>query len=431
MHRVSRTRRTLGVLATIPILALVAGCAGASTPVEPDEPIDLTMTVWTANEAHLAMLNTIGDAFVEANPDLVSSVTVETIPADSYTTGLTTRIAGGDSPDLAWLFESSALEFVDSGALYPLTETFENTEGYDLADVSTDALKLWTSDGQIYAYPFSSAPQAIYVNSDLLAAAGQPSPADLVASGDWTWDKVAEIATATTKATGKVGFDFSSFNYANWQYLGGLWKGYGAAPWSADGTECTFDSPEMVEAMTWVHDGAFADGFLVAPGNTTDFPSGQVALSAGGPSMANSFDDSFAWDIVPMPEGPAGDSNVIGQAGIGVLESGQNPAVAAQFLAFLTDPENSKAIAAYFPPARTSLLDAAVLAEANPRLTEDQIQAVIVEGGKNAVTLPSHAQFATLQQQVRTSLDALWTPDADVEAVLSATCDAIQPTLSK
>lgn len=431
MHRISRTRRTACALTALPLIALLAACSGASEPAAPEGPVELTMTVWTANEDHLAMLDGIGTAFVQANPDLVSKVNVETIPADSYTTGLTTRIAGGDSPDLAWLFESSALEFVDSGALAPLTQTFEGTEGYDLPDVSSDALALWTADDEIFAYPFSSAPQAIYVNSDLLAAAGQPSPAELVASGDWTWDKVAEIATAVSASTGKVGFDFSSFNYANWQYLGGLFQGYGAAPWSADGKECTFDTPEMADAMAWVHDGAFTDKFLVAPGNTTDFPSGQVGLSMGGPSMANSFDDTFAWDVVPMPTGPAGSSNVIGQAGIGVLESGPNPAAAAQFLAFLTDPENSAQIAAYFPPARTSLLDASVLAAANPRLNEQQIESVIIEGGQDAVTLPSHAQFATLQQQVRTSLDALWTPDADIEAVLAATCDAIQPTLDK
>jgi len=431
MHRLSRTKRTTGVLVALPVLALLAGCTGSTEPAASEGPIDLTMTVWTANEDHLAMLNGIGDAFVEANPELVSSVTIETIPADSYTTGLTTRIAGGDSPDLAWLFESSALEFVDSGALYPLTETLEGTDGYDLPDVSPDALTLWTKNDEIFAYPFSSAPQAIFVNSDLIAAAGQSSPRDLVASGDWTWDKVAELGTAVSSSTGKVGFDFSSFNYANWQYLGGLFEGYGAAPWSEDGKTCTFDSPEMVDAMTWVHDGAFTDTFLVSPGNTTDFASGQVAMSMGGPSMANSFDDTFAWDVVPMPTGPKGSSNVIGQAGIGVLESGQNPAVAAQFLAFLSDPENSTAIAAYFPPARTSLLDATVLAEANPRLSEEQIEQVIVEGGQDAVTLPSHAQFASLQQQVRTSLDALWVPDADIESVLAATCDAIQPTLDK
>jgi len=64
---------------------------------------------------------------------------------------------------------------------------------------------------------------------------------------------------------------------------------------------------------------------------------------------------------------------VIGQAGIGVLPRAES-AVAADFLAFFTNPENSRKLAQFFPPARASLLNAEVLAKANPLLSPEQLK---------------------------------------------------------
>ena len=83
--------------------------------------------------------------------------------------------------------------------------------------------------------------------------------------------------------------------------------------------------------------------------------------------------------------------------------------------------ENAEKLAAYFPPPRESLLNAETLAAANPKLSEEQLQAVVVDGIQGAVTKPTHVNFAKLQDAVRAQLDALWTADADVEAVLADT----------
>ncbi|MGO1920965.1 MAG: sugar ABC transporter substrate-binding protein, partial [Microbacterium sp.] len=84
---------------------------------------------------------------------------------------------------------------------------------------------------------------------------------------------------------------------------------------------------------------------------------------------------------------------------------------------------------AYFPPPRESLLTAETLAAGNPRLSEEQLQSVVVDGIQDAVTKPTHPNFAKLQDTVRAELDALWTADADVESVLRGTCETIAPLL--
>ena len=79
-------------------------------------------------------------------------------------------------------------------------------------------------------------------------------------------------------------------------------------------------------------------------------------------------DAKFGWDLVPLPAGPKGKYAVIGQAGLGVLKKGKNADVAADFLAYFTNPANSAKLAAYFPPPRKSLLTAETLAKTNPLL---------------------------------------------------------------
>ena len=429
----NRRRAAAGLAAGIVAGALIlSGCSGASTPPgpeTPDEPVSLRMTVWTADEAQLALFQEIADAYVEENPELVSEIAFESIPFADYTKTLTTQIAGGNAPDLGWILESYAPEFVSSGALADIGPTLESTEGYEYDDLLQSSLALWQRDGGLYAYPFSNSPFAVFVNSDQIAAAGQRSPADLVASGEWTFDNARDIAAATAAASGKQGLVVRDFDYRIWENLATIWGGWKATPWSADGTECTLADPAMVEAMSWYRDAVFQRGAIPGPGVTADFFAGDAAMTITQISRASALDDSFAWDVVPLPEGPEGRQNVIGQAGIGVFANSGNATVAADFLAYFTNPANAAKLAAYFPPPRESLLNASMLAAGNPKLSEEQLQSVVVEGIQDAVTKPSHVNFARLQETVRAEFDALWRADADVEGVLTGMCAAIAPLL--
>jgi len=434
-HPESRPRRRAAGAAALAAVALaLTACSGASDapvgePGTPSEPVELRMTVWTADEAQLALFDEIADEYVAANPDLVSGVTFETIPFEDYTTKLTTQLAGGNAPDLAWVFESNAPEFVSSGALVDLRPKLAETEGYALDDIVPSSLGLWEDGDGLFAYPFSNSPFAMFVNTDQITKAGQPDPAELVASGDWTFDAARDIAKATAESSGKQGLVVRDFDYQTWENLATVWAGWQATPWSEDGTQCTFTEPAMVDAMTWFHDAVFEDGALPAPGTTADFFAGDAAMTITQISRASSLDGSFDWDVVPMPTGPAGAQNVIGQAGIGVFAAGEHPDVAADFLAHFTAPENAEKLAAYFPPPRQSLLNAETLAAANPNLDAEQLQAVVVDGVEGAVTKPAHKNFAKLSETVRAELDALWVEDADVEAVLADTCSVITPLL--
>ncbi|MGO2097471.1 MAG: ABC transporter substrate-binding protein, partial [Candidatus Microbacterium stercoravium] len=406
------TRRRLSLTAGAGIAAgalVLAGCSGSTGETEtPDEPVELRMTVWTADETQLALFQEIADEYVEENPELVSQVTFEPIPFEDYTTTLTTQLAGGNAPDLGWILESYAPEFVSSGALADLTDTLKDHEGYEYDDLLDSSLALWEQDDQLFAYPFSNSPFAMFVNTDQLAAAGQPNPAELVESGEWTFDAARDMSAAAAETSGKSGLVVRDFDYKVWENLASVWAGWGASPWSEDGASCTLTDPEMVDAMTWIHDAIFVDDAMPGPGVTADFFAGDAAMTITQISRASALDDTFDWDIVPLPDGPEGRQNVIGQGGIGVFANAEHPTIAADFLAYFTNPENAEKLAAYFPPPRESLLTAETLAAGNPRLSEEQLQSVVVDGIQDAVTKPTHPNFAKLQDTVRAELDALW-----------------------
>ncbi|WP_198663374.1 ABC transporter substrate-binding protein [Jiangella endophytica] len=425
----SATRRA-GTAVAAALIATLTACGGSSTSQQPTEEqtsaapgsVDLRMTVWTSNEEQLALFQSIADDYRADHPE-IGSITFESLPFEDYNSTLTTQIAGGNAPDLAWMGDLSK-DLIQSSALVPLTETLEATEGWDYGDLVGSVTAEFSQDGELYAYPFSNSPFALYVNTDLLAQAGQTlDPAAL------TWEQVNQVGAAVNAATGKAGFVVRDFDYSAWNMLGTVWPGWGAAAWNEDGTECTFDSDEMVQAFEFLHTAAFVDGSMPGPGTTVDFFAGDSAFTVAQVSRAALLDGSFGYEVYPLPSGPAGDYSVIGQAGVGVLTSSDHVQEATDFLAFMTNPENARLLAQFFPPPRESLLTGEQLAEVNTKLTAEQLQAVVVDQLPGAVTLPNHTNPAEIAQKGKAALDALWTQDADVAAVLSEVCTAIEPLL--
>ncbi|PWR10701.1 sugar ABC transporter substrate-binding protein [Micromonospora sicca] len=427
---VTRGKGPRGVAVALTAALALAGCGGGEKAGS-DGPANLRMTIWSANEAHLKLFNEIADEYKKSHPD-VGTITFDPLPFDSYTTTLTTQIAGGNAPDLAWIFENSAPDFVASGALRPLDDTLKSTAEYGYDDLSPATRKLWQNDGKLYAYPFSTSPFGIFVNTDLLKKAGQKTPAELIAAGQWTWDAALAAASASQAKTGKAGLVIRDFDYKGWDNLSTFWTGWGARAWSEDGKTCGFNAPEMADAMTTLHKAIFTDKALPGPGTTADFFAGDAAMTVTQISRASLLKDGgFGWDLVPLPAGPKGNYAVIGQAGIGVLKKSPHAKAAADFLAFLTNPTNSAKLAQFFPPPRQSLLTAETLAKTNPKLKPEQLQKVVIDGITSGVVKPSHAGQAELSQQVRAGLDPLWQPNADVKAVLDGVCAKIQPLLAK
>ncbi|MGW7291899.1 ABC transporter substrate-binding protein [Streptomyces xiamenensis] len=420
----NRTGKVMGTVALTTVLALSAAACGGTGSDSSDKAVELRMTVWTSDKAQLALFDSIAAAYRADHPE-VAKITFESLPFADYNTTLTTQIAGGNAPDLAWMGDLSR-DLIASDALLGLTDTFQATPGWNYDDLLDSVTAEYSRDGTLYAYPFSNSPYALYVNTDLLAEAGQEiDPATL------TWDQVAAAGADVHADTGKAGFVIRDFDYTAWNTLATVWTGWGASAWSADGKTCTFDSPEMERAFTFLHDAAFTTQAMPGPGTTADFFAGDAAFTVAQVSRASLLTGDFDFDLHPLPAGPEGSYSVLGQAGMGVLASSKHPEQAADFLAYLTNPENAAQLAQYFPPPRASLLTGDKLAANNQVLDAAQLQDAVVDQLPGAVTLPNHTRPAEIAQKGKTALDAMWRPDADIPAVLGSVCAALDPILAK
>ena len=90
----------------------------------------------------------------------------------------------------------------------------------------------------------------------MIREAGAKTPAEMIEAGEWTWENAIATAAAVG-ATGKQGLIVRDFEYKMWGNLAAIYVGWGAKPWSEDTKSCAFTSPEMVDAMTFIHDAIF------------------------------------------------------------------------------------------------------------------------------------------------------------------------------
>ena len=399
-------------------------------PAKAADGVTLRMTMWSSNAGHLALYNGLAADFIKQNPK-VKEIKLESLDFATYTQTLTTQIAGGKSPDLAWILEKDAQQFRQNRLLVNVGSRMKNDPEYKLNEIAPGALSLWRTKDNIYAYPFSTSPFAIFYNADLIKAAGASDPETLRAQGKWTWDAAREIAAKVTNyQSGNYGLTFPTFNYTTWNGLASIWRGFGAEAWNRTGKRCTFNSKQMEDAMTLFHGMIFKDGSFPAPGKSADFFAGNVGMTLIQLSRARALATSkFKWGAVPLPKGPAAEANVIGQAGMAVLTKSKNRALATKFLIFATNATNAAKYVPFFPQARTPLMDPAVIAKASI-LNESQAKLIVTDGITKGKILTSHPRIAQIELAIKSPLDQLWKADADVKTVLNNVCKTIQPILA-
>lgn len=408
--------------------ALTAGCGDGGGRSGADDG-NLRIAVWTAVKEHLALLNSIADAFKASNPK-VKSIKFESLNPMDYTTALTTQLASGNPPDLGWILETNAADFIEADTLVDMAPAMKAESGYGYNDLEPALLSQWRRGKSLYAYPFSSSPLAVFYNADALAKADADDPAKLASEDAWTWDALAAAARKVTDAkTARFGLLVHDFDYKHWDRLYPIMSAYGAAPWTSD-NNCGFSDGKMVDAIDFFRKMAFTDRSTPGPGEQADFFSGESGMIITQVSKAGPLADvSWKWGVVPLPSGPAGAHQVIGQAGLAVFAKAKNQELAKQFFLFATDKKNTAELAQFFPPPRASLLTAETLARTNPLLSKDQLQESIIDSLKSGTVRPGHSGYAELNEKTRAALDAAWKPKADTHKVTRAICAAIEPLL--
>jgi len=313
-----------------------------------------------------------------------------------------------------------------------LEPTLKKTKGYNYDDLIPKLQSEWADGSSLYGVPMSTSGRAMYYNADLFKAAGLPLPTEMVKNGTWTWPNLEKAAAQITKVTKKPGFVVET---KDWSELVPIMYAYGASPWNKKANTCTMTSPGMVDGMTLLHNMIYQDKTTPLPGEgaSGNFWTGGAALDSNYLSRASLLEKAkFNWGLVPTPTGPGGSKTQLGQTAWVAFKASKHQELAAELVAALTTRESGRALSPFFASTRKSLLTASVLHDANPSVSEQELEPLVEATKQDGAVAPVSNNGTATTNALNSALNAyLYKDGADVKKAMASVCTQLKPALAK
>ncbi|MDQ3655522.1 MAG: sugar ABC transporter substrate-binding protein, partial [Chloroflexota bacterium] len=337
---------------------------------EPTEPVTISFASWVGSSE---VLQALRDQFQELHPNI--TVDFEDVPAEEFTDRLTTRIAGGNPPDVAFLDQSAVVDFASRNALLELGPYADGSAAVIVDDYVPAFLEAALWEGKLYGLPYDGESTGLFYRTDLFEAAG-------IAGPPTTWEEFETAAQALTDTEART-YGFITFaTEAAYYWYPWLWQN-GGELLSEDGTQILFNSDagkEAAEFYVRLADYSPAD-YLNS--NSYDgriaFAEGQVAMYVAGAWFAGVMQSEFPdidglWSAAPLPERVRCATTVAGDTLV-IPASSQNHDASWKWIEFLSAPQNLALWTLGTPenpatllPTRTSLLENPAIFQNNPIL---------------------------------------------------------------
>ena len=325
---------------TIGALAL-AGCGRTDTPASGTGEEATTLgegaasgkiTVWAMGAEGDALPDFVNE-FTQANPDVTVEVTA--IPWGSAHDKLQTAIAAGTGPDIAQMGTTWMTDFSTAFATVP--------QGVDTSDMFEGSLATTTVDGVALGVPWYVDTRVLYYRTDMAEAAGWTT-------APTSWEELHRMASdlqskgGAQYGIGLPGSENDAFQNSSWM----VWSA-GGSLMNADGSAWTLDTPEVVDAFTYLQsfytDGiANPDADADTGANTQEFVAGTTPMFVDGPYMIGQlaevggadFADKYATAPLPTEKSAtsfAGGSNLV------VFKNSPNAEAAWKLIQWLSQPD--------------------------------------------------------------------------------------------
>ncbi|MEE1942918.1 sugar ABC transporter substrate-binding protein [Streptomyces sp. TRM 70361] len=204
-RNISRSRRGLRTAAAagaaLAALATLGGCGDSATDGGGGSDGRATIRfAWWGDSERAATTRSVLADFEKANPGI--TVETETSDIDAYFDKLATGTAAGDAPDVMTLGGAYPREYSDRGALLDLGQVSDELELSEFPESTLAAAKF---DGTLYGVPTGGNAIGMFVNPEVLEAAG----VELPDTDTWTWEQFTELAAEVTAGSprGTYGFE--------------------------------------------------------------------------------------------------------------------------------------------------------------------------------------------------------------------------------
>lgn len=400
--------------------------SGAST----EDQVNLTMSIW-GNEQHQEMLNGLFEEFYKTHPNV--NVTIETVPYADYQQKMSVLAAGKELPDIGWVAERMAPQFMANGILRDLSSLEEDAD-FKFDDIIPSTLDMWRVEDKLYGIPFSTPPMLLYYNKSMFEDANLPTPNELAASGEWTWEKLAELAKQLSDGEGaertygvNLWIDFSNYS----TMMAHTWSN-GGELFNENMTDFIWDEQKGLDTFEYLKKLMFEDRSHVPPGEVIPFEGGKLGMYTAYYSYISRLRDldTFEWDIAPLPAGSQGNVTMLGMAGLVAFEDSDHPEEALELLKFLMSPEGIEQHSQYFVPPRESVLSSEQFISAPGNPSKESMQAAMIDQMATGRTAPLHENWSAIESEIIAGFDVLFAQSNDPEDILKHMNDTIDPLLN-
>lgn len=415
--------------------AALAACSGPSTSggsssasTDPNGPsfdgatAATTITFWSNHPGNSEdITKQIIAKFKES-----SGITVNLVTAGSnyeeVAQKFQTAQAGGQLPDVVVFSDVWWFRYYMAGSIIPLGNALKAAK-VETSDYRQGLLNDYKYADAQWAVPWARSTPLFYYNKSHWKAAGLEDRAPK------TWDEFAQWAPklAAAKTGAQHAYEHPALaDYAGWTLQNILW-GYGGG-WSAkDSFDVTCDSDASVKALQYVQDSVYTGKWagVASKSATDDLAAGACSATLGSTGslvgVQKAAKGKFEVGVGFLPGGPQSASPVCptGGAGVGIPKGIkiENQLAAAQFIGFLTNPENTVLFsqATGYMPVRTSA-DTKALIAANPLIetaikqldvTRTQDYARVFLPGADQEMAKSVAQLLTAKADVKSTMTTL------------------------
>jgi multiple sugar transport system substrate-binding protein len=401
-----------------PTAGPTAGIGGA--PATPSGRLEIVLF---GDAVSLESWNAVFDLFQETYPDI--EVAAEPLASGDWATyaqTVSTRIAGGQVPDVLRLATEGQRLFASQGLLEPLdpyierdrqelTDYFENA-----SDRFIDWQREYSPDGQIYFLPDGFNTMGIWYNQRVFEEAGVEPPQD-----DWTWDEFRQKSEQILEATGNFAMNIPPAYFAGvvpWLLSGG------ANIINADWDAATLDTPEALEATRFMVD-YISDGLSPVPGGDFDAyaltAQGDMAMFGGGRWPIGTVRGQEAVDDMAIVEWPQGATKgtPIGWSGFPILRDSENKEAAWTFLKFMSTVEAMEARVRGGGGGEVPVLESVALGDA---FTENAPEGMdsLFESVEFATPIAGPDQGALVQAAIADGFEQMFTGNVSPEEGLAA-----------
>lgn len=346
-------KKIIALLLAVMMLAVcLAGCgskpaespapdAEASEPVEAGEPIEIVFWhTWT--DHHLEAFQSIVEKFNASQDKYV--VVEQEQPYSEFDAKLLQSVSTGTGPDMAPMFASTAVNYMEDGFLYDYAPFINDPDSGipnfkdQLAEGYYNEITQWGGDS-IYLFPVLFGSEVLYYNKTMLDGVNMEVPT--------TWEELETVSKAIQAEYGVPGFgtDSEIDTFQGWMIQNG------SDYIDVANKQIAIDKDIAVEWLNWYAQGC-SEGYFRLVGEDNYFSGpfdsqavGMYVGSAAGVGYvlagipAEGEDGHFEVGCAPIPQGDTKYISSWGSTVANLARDEEHARGVYEFLKFWTQPE--------------------------------------------------------------------------------------------